>query len=1101
MKIDFILSDTTNSASSAAIGEIIKKSQSDLLSNVLVLVPEPKSIAIERELLDKSENGAFANIFIYSFVRLLSRIGGIEEQNMVSKQTCVMLLRKIILDNANRLVCYQKTAKTIGFAEKMYETIEQFKSSSLTAQDVQNLAKNSEGALKSKMTDIALLFEEFESALGDGLFDDCDRLRKLGELAKSSEFIKNADIFVVGFDNVTSDMLEVLKEFATNAKSITFSCVYFNEKRRDKYIQDNELFRKFTSIAEKLKYPYNPKFVNSNYSGDFWNIQNYLYSTENKAVKSNGSVAVFELDNKQREFDWLANQILSEIKQGKRYRDIAVIDADFEKDIESISKVFDDYNIPYFITKSYDISSHFFVKFIKNSIEVITSRFSADKVLKWLASPILNIDCYGEFVNFVKEFGINWSSFLTEASNKQIKDEAMLDKVNAVLRFLKQFSDKFSLKFIGQKKIEEFVANVQELASFASAEEKLLKISEEEKQSGLEIESEVTGAVFEKFKKLNENLVSFLGDKEVSILEFLQIYLSGFAEEEVNLVPVSVDSVFIQKKADGLYKIKDLFIIGAVEGNFPVKMADTGILQDRELEESGEIVQKKIEPEIKDINKREKFAQFELMLLPSEKLFVSYPVRSFGATNKPASSVSRLCKLFGIEPQKSYFNNENITQKIAEKQFAKLVGEYLSGEMISMSKVNEEYNKLKNTFSPNFSDFISSMCFGEKEFKISSAKEIYFVNNKTSVSQLERYFSCPYSFFARYGLRLKDNKDASLNSLDIGTIVHKFAELFTKNIEKFVGLEDKEFDEKAKQILASALNELEINTQKNTAVINFVFGEVVRLAHYLFLEQEKSSFKNDHKLNEFEFSGNNAVKIQVDENTVISIEGKIDRVDKFGDYIRIIDYKTGETDSNLGAIYYGKKIQLVSYLSAAEKLGNTKVAGLFYFPIHSDFVKIDQKLKNNYKMQGFLLDNIDVVKYMDCTLSVDNNESEFVPIKIKNNKEVRETGEFQISYGRTKVFLSEKEFDDLKMYTNQLCKVAIGEILDGNIEPSPIAKAKERESQECSFCELNGFCGKEHARLGMARRCGGTVQSESFDLNKGDEDGDRMDWWAKSYFW
>lgn len=1089
MKIDFILSDSTNSASSAAINEIIKKAESDLLSNVLVLVPEPKSIAIERELLNKSKNGAFANIFIYSFVRLLSRIGGINEQDLVSRQTSVMLLRKIILDNIDKLVCYQKTAKTIGFAEKMYETIEQFKSSSLSQQDVKKLAENSTGSLKSKMTDIAFLFEEFENALGQDLFDDCDRLRKLGELAKTNDFIKNADIFVVGFDNVTSDMLGVLKEFATNAKSITFSSVFFNEKRKDKYIQDNELYHKFSSIADKLNYPYVPKFVNSNYSADFWNIQNYLYSTEEKKTQSKGNVFVYELDNKTKEIDFVANQILAEIKAGKRFKDIAVIDADFEKDAEAISKVFDEYNIPYFLTRSYNVSEHFFVKFLKNSVEVLTSKFSAEKVLKWLSSPLLDKNGYGEFVNFVKEFGVNWSGFFVEADEKQVPNDEVRGNINQLILYLRKFNAEFSEAFSGTKTISEFINNLKRLAEFVDAEKKLQQLAEKESQECLEIESEITRVIFDRFGKLNSNLDTFLGKREVSATEFLQIYLSAFAEEEINLVPVSVDSVFVQKKADGLYKIKDLFIMGAVDGNFPVKMADTGILLDKELGDLGEIAQKKIEPEVKDINKREKFAQYELMLLPSEKLFVSYSFHCGGSTNKPASSVVRLCKLFQIEPQNTYFSNKFITQKIAEKQFARHLGEYFSSEQINASDLNEEYNQLKNGFSFNFNDYISNLCFGEKEFKISNAKEIFFLKNKTSVSQLERYFSCPYSFFARYGLRLKDNKDASLNSLDIGTIVHKFAELFTKDIAGFDGLESSEFDEKAKTILTKSLEELEINTRKNVAVLNFVYSEAIRLAHYLFLEQEQSSFKNDKNLNEFEFSGNNAVKLQIDDNTVISIEGKIDRIDKFGDYIRIIDYKTGETESSLGAIFYGKKIQLVSYLSASEKIGNQKVAGLFYFPIHSDYVKFDQKIKNNYKMQGFMLDDIDVVKFMDSGLSLDNNESFFVPLKIKNNKAVRETGEFQINYGRTNSYLTEQEFNDLKNYTNELCKTAIREILNGNIEPSPISKAKERESSECAFCELNGFCGKEHARFGMARRCSGTVENRSFVIDKGDENG------------
>lgn len=1090
MNINYILSETTSGATSASIREIVKIAEKDTLKNVIVLVPEPKSIAIEREILDNLTAGATMNIYVYSFMRLLSRIGGIKEEEIVSKQTCVMLLRKIILENIEKLSCYKKTAKTLGFAEKIYETIAQFKASSLSQADVENIAKSSTGALRSKMQDISLLYGLYEDALGDSLFDDCDKLRKLGEFAKSNKFIQEADIFVVGFDNVTSDMIDVLKEFATHSKSITFSSVYFNEKRKDKYIQNNELFHKFASVAQKLKYPYNPKFVSAGHSGDFWNIQNYLYSTENKTVKSNGNVEIFEFDNKSQELDYVANQILSQVKNGKRFRDIAVIDAEFEKDILAISKVFEEYEIPYFISRPYNIADHFFVRFLKMSVEVVASNFLADKVLRWLSNPILDIENYSEFENYVKEFGVNFSSFFNLATEKQIENEKARAKVNKITEFLKKFNDKFGDELSKKNSVEKFIEIIKNICDFVDAEKKLEKIALMQKENGLDIEAEVSSVIFEKVTKVSEGMNRFLGSQIVLPSEFLQIYLTGFMEEDVNLVPVSVDAVLVQKKIDGLYKIKDLFIVGAVDGVFPSKMVDTGILQDEELELSSQIVQKKIEPEIKDINKREKFLQFELLLVASDKLFISYALHSAGATNRPANVISRLVKLFGIKIQNNYAKNNFVTIKSAEKHFAKKMGEYFGGEEINQAELNDEYNMLRSSLSSHFDSYIENLSFGEKDFTISGAKEIYFYGGRTSVSQLERYFACPYSFFAKYGLRLKENKDISLSSLDIGTIIHKFAENFTAQINDFDGLSQVDFDKKTKEVLTKSLEELEINMQKNIAILNFVYDEAVRLARYLYLEQEKSSFKNDAKLNEFEFGGDNAVKLQIDENTVIAIEGKIDRIDKFGDYIRIIDYKTGDTDSHLGSIYFGKKIQLVSYLSACDNVEGKKVAGLFYMPIHSDFVKIQQKMKNNYKMQGFLLDNIDVVKYMDSGLSVENNESQFVPIKLRNNKDVRETGELQISYGRTKVFMSEKEFDDIKTYTEKLCTGAVQEILDGYIAPAPIAKLTERESGECAYCELAGFCGREQSRFGMARRCGGNVSAVSFDLNKEEENGD-----------
>ena len=336
----------------------------------------------------------------------------------------------------------------------------------------------------------------------------------------------------------------------------------------------------------------------------------------------------------------------------------------------------------------------------------------------------------------------------------------------------------------------------------------------------------------------------------------------------------------------------------------------------------------------------------------------------------------------------------------------------------------------------------------------------------------------------KYGLRLKENKKATLSSLDIGTIVHKFVELFIQNIKKFEGLNEEKFDEKSKEIFEKTLNELNINLKKNIAVLNFIFDESKRLAKYLFVEQQNSNFKNEPKLNEFKFKGSNAVGFSLEDGKKILLEGVIDRIDKFGNYIRIIDYKTGAIDNNLSAIYYGKKIQLISYLNAATKIEDAKVAGVFYFPIHSDFVKIEQKLKNNYKMSGFLLDDIDVVKNMDVGLCYEKPESIFVPLKIKTSGKIKETGELEISHGNSNNYLTENEFDIIRDYNEKLCVQAITEILSGYIEPSPLQKSSEKTSSECAYCEFASVCEKRHARFGMGRKYNSNISVSNFELSE-----------------
>ena len=109
----------------------------------------------------------------------------------------------------------------------------------------------------------------------------------------------------------------ILKEFdALLSKYHLSSTVHFEGE--DKHIQTNELYSKFKRIADELKYPYVPTFVKTKSSGDFYNIQNYLFAKKQKTVACKGDVEVFEAKNKNQEIDALASKIFFEVESGKK---------------------------------------------------------------------------------------------------------------------------------------------------------------------------------------------------------------------------------------------------------------------------------------------------------------------------------------------------------------------------------------------------------------------------------------------------------------------------------------------------------------------------------------------------------------------------------------------------------------------------------------------------------------------------------------------------------------------------------------------------------------------------------------------------------------
>lgn len=1073
MKINYILSDTTNYATTKALQEVATRAKENLLSNFIVIVPETKSIAIEKELLSLTESEAVFNVGVYSFVRLLSRIGGIDQSKVISKQVCVMMLRKIISENADKFVCYKKNIKSVGFAEKMYDTIQQFKSSEVSPDDLLEVVKTGSNTLKLKLQDIILLFEAYEEAIATKFFDDCDKLRLLVNLAKSSETIKNSEIFVVGFDNITTEMQSVLQELACNAKEITFSCCYFHEKREDKYIQKNELYNKFKHIADKLKQPYVPKVFESVKSGDFYHVKNSLFAPQKKEQKYAGDIKIFEAKSKFQELEFVACKIIESAKKGKRYKDICVLAPSLEQDISIVEQVFKLWNIPYFVKKSYEISNHPLVELIKQVFAVESSHFSSEKVLELLSNPYVDAQNVPEFENYVRATGLSYGAL--------VRCECDDEKLKPTFEFLRAFTEKMHNHYKECATVSDFVAFVKSIRAEFEKDEKTNNLASVLSENGFAESSEVFKRVPKKIDELTLTLDNFMGQTSVTAEEFLQIFLSGLSTMKLNLTPMSVDSVLIQDNIDGFFDKDIMFVVGAIEGAFPKKMIDSGVILDTELEQAKNLIHKPIEPTIKQINARENYAVYEAMLLPKEKFYISYSEKSFdGKENKPSSIIVNLSNMFGkavfVSDFKPYIFD---CKKVCENKFALHLNDYIKGGY-RLSALCEEYSSVADILSKNLIEAIERYNLADNDFELKNADELYFAGNKTSISQLEKYFACPYKFFIHYGLRLKENKDAKLDAIDIGSIIHRVAELFVKNIEKMQGLDEINLDREILKIVSFAVSEIGINEEKNQVVLKFLSEESIRLCKYILFEQNMSSFKNVQKFNEYKFAGKNAVEIEA-ENKKLTLEGKIDRTDEWGNYKRIIDYKTGDISSDLTSVYYGKKIQLVSYLLASDKISDKKIAGLFYFPIHSDYVKNSKKVDNLYKMQGFLIDDAEVLKHMDNSVSFESPNSALIPLKIKTSKDNIAKNVFEVSrLGVNNKYFSEGEFEELKAYAKELLSGACSEILSGYIEPSPLSIKSDSPFLECTRCEFAGFCGLKKSKFADGRNCTQEVSKASF---------------------
>ena len=229
---------------------------------------------------------------------------------------------------------------------------------------------------------------------------------------------------------------------------------------------------------------------------------------------------------------------------------------------------------------------------------------------------------------------------------------------------------------------------------------------------------------------------------------------------------------------------------------------------------------------------------------------------------------------------------------------------------------------------------------------------------------------------------------------------------------------------------------------------------------YIINELKNSDFQVF--ANELEFKKGkeySPITIPLEDGKKVEITGKIDRVDlaktENGKYLRIIDYKSSVKNIDLNQVVAGIQIQLLTYLDAACEIEDVMPAGVLYYNLIDPILKVDKKidkeqieeeLKKQFKMNGFVLADINIVKMMDKSLEA--GYSKVVPVYLDK--------EGNINKSRSNT-ITKEQFEDLRKYTKDIIKQISKEILSGNIEINPYYQKKNKKTP-CYYCEYKQIC-------------------------------------------
>lgn len=807
------------------------------------------------------------------------------------------------------------------------------------------------------------------------------------------------------------------------------------------------------------------------------NIYSNIYKKYDKECEN---IDLFLASNPYSEIERVASKIIENVRDnGYRFKDIGIITKNIDTYSGLIKAIFSKYDIPVYIDEKKDLSQNILVKYIISLLDVFSKNWSYDSVITYAKLKFCDItddDIY-KLENYCKKLGIKYSKWYKE-DWKFGEDEKSLEELNTIrkklIEPLLKFKDKCYKNMNGldlSKAIYEFLIQ-NEIDKKLQIKAEILSKTDADMANEYE-------ASFNIVVKILDEIVKVFGNKILTFDKYASFLKIAFNENALGKLPASFDQVTVgDVNRSRSHMIKVLFIIGLNDGSFPGVNNNEGFLNDSDRETLKQLDIELAKTTIEALY-NDNFNIYKAFTTSEEKLYMSYiSSDNDGVGQKPSTLLLKIKKIFPKLKEKSDIIKKEMQISSMEAIFDDLLfnirnfkdGKEIDGVWFEIYKIFEGDEK----WNTKLQSALEALDFSNEPDRINeeNIKKLYGDTLKTSVSRLESYQKCAFSFYLTYGLKLKENETFKLESLDTGSFMHDVIDTFFEEVDNCgINLHDIS-ENQVREIIDKIINEKLMLPENYIFMSSAKFRNqtfrlkklILKAMKYIILSITESDFEVfGHEVEFGEGKKYPPIEIELDNGKKVEIIGKIDRVDiakdEEGRYLRIIDYKSSSNMIRLNDVAYGLQLQLLTYLDAACKIEDLEPAAVLYFNLIEEKLdkrktpeEIENEIKRNFKMKGLLVSDVKLIRMMDKTL--ESGASNIVPAYVKGDNTISE----KFSSTATK-----EQFKILQKYIIKTIKNISKEILKGKIDIKPYYKGKKTP---CEYCTYKSICQFDKNKFG-----------------------------------
>lgn len=1110
MSLQFVTGNSGYGKSTYLYDMVIRGSLAHPDRTYLFVVPEQFTMQTQQEFVRRHPRGGIFNIDVLSFQRLAYRV--FEETGGFSLPVLddvgkTLVLRKVTENQKEQYRVLQGSIKKNGALDELKSILSELIQYRVTGEQLEQLAAHAGSmALSAKLKDLRLLYDGFFAYLEEKFITAEQVLSVLCRVIDEAPLVKDSVLVLDGFTGFTPLQNEVLHHFLRLCRKVIVSVTIDQASMGRGKLGEHELFAMSAKMLETTRRIADAEGVETEETvvlhaskkcrlanaEPLSHLEQNLFRQDGRPyTKDPGDcLQMFAAKDPMQELQTVAAKIRRLVREnGYRYNQIAVVCADMNLYGPYLEQVFAAYKIPCFLDNTSALLVNPMIDTIRALLEMAAKGFSYESVFHYFRCGLSGVDQndVDALENYVLAYGIRGFSMWDKewVRNTPGMPHESLVRLNGLrAQFAEEMRGFYEVCHSAKTTVRQKTEALYHVLAQKEMQQKLEQMSRAFEAKGEPARAKEYSQVYEAVICLLDQYVELLGDEVTDIREYKEILEAGLSAQRIGMLPPGTDYVVAGDiERTRLHDVAVLFFVGVNDGLVPKAAGNGGILSEFEREALQE-ADVELAPGARETFFIQKFYDYLMLTKASKQLSVSYCAADMsGNALRPSFLIKTLRSLFPAvcvqtpakEPaldametdvEAMQFLTDGLQEKTRSPQWEALFGVMLTDEAMR----------------PRVLAMEKAAMYGGVETQLSAplAEELYHGMETSSVSRLEKYAACPYSYFLEYGLQLKERQQHTFTPLDQGNLFHDALERYENalkrrhltmdQIEKAdrEALADRCIDES----LASLGGERLLETARGRCHVERMKRLMRRTVWALGVQLGSGRFSSAGY--ELDFgAGGTIYPIALDETHIMRLGGRIDRMDVLdeGDdrYIRIIDYKTGKTDFSLLEFYNGLQLQLVVYLQAAMRLQQRKYgakqiipAGIFYYQIDDPLIAETEKTEQDadgtdgmlsgrekeilrkLRLDGLVNTSGEIAKMMDAT---GESSSYVVPLSYNKDGSLSKRGSKTATTAR---------MGEMLRYGDVLLQKLGRGILSGSAALSPFRLGTENA---CTFCAYQGICG------------------------------------------